>query len=51
MHKRWYQVLAAGLAGLAALVLVLIAVMDRPYMGEASISPEIIRESIARIEK
>lgn len=51
LHKLWHQMLSAGLAALAALVIVLVAAMDRPYWGDLSVSPEMIKSSVARIDR
>lgn len=51
LGKRRHQLMSGLTASLAGLLIVLIAAMDRPYLGEFSISPLVLQQSIDRIER
>lgn len=51
LDKRWHQFLSGFLAALSALVIVLIAALDCPYMGKVFVSPAILQQTISRIER
>jgi len=51
LEKRRHQLMSGLTATLAGLLIVLIAAMDRPYLGEFSISPLVLQQSIDRMER
>lgn len=51
LEKRRHQLMSGLTAALAGLVIVLIAALDRPYLGEVSISPLVLQQSIDRMER
>lgn len=51
LEKRRHQLMSGLTAALAGLVIVLIAALDRPYLGEVSISPLVLQQSIEQMEK
>ena len=51
LDKRWHQLLSGSFAALTALVIVLIAALDRPYLGEVSITPNELQKAISRMER
>jgi len=51
LEKRRHQLMSGLTAALAGLVIVLIAALDHPYLGEVSISPLVLQQSIDRMER
>lgn len=51
LEKRRHQLLSGLTAVLAGLVIMLIAALDHPYLGDVSISPLILQQSIDRMER
>lgn len=51
LEKRRHQVMSGLTAALAGLVIALIASLDHPFLGEVSISPLVLQQSIDRMER